>query len=125
MARLKFETIDQYINIFPSNVQGKLKAIRQAIKKAAPKATEGISYGIPTFYLNGKYVIYFAGFKEHVSLYPTSDGMVKAIKELEKFRVSKGTLRFPIDQPLPMGLIKKAIRFKVKENLLRTKQKKR
>lgn len=111
------QTIDTYIKNFPKETQVILRKIRRIIKEIAPKATEKISYGIPTFNLNGTYLIYFSGWQHHISLYPASDKMMKAVKEALPYRVSKGTLRFPLNKPIPYPLIKKIIRYRLKDNL--------
>lgn len=115
--------INNYIKDFPDDVKKRLQKVKQAIQLVLGKADESISYGIPTFKLNGKPIIYFAGFKNHVSVYPASDEMVKFVKGLGKFRVSKGTLLFLHTKPLPLGLIKKAAKFNLKRYLERAKKK--
>lgn len=117
MAKIKCKTIDEYIHTFPNNVQGKLETIRRIIKEAAPGSEETISYQIPTFKTNGTYLIYFAGWKNHISIYPISPAMETSIKELSKYRTSgKGTVQFPLDKPLPLSLIKKIVKYMVKES---------
>jgi uncharacterized protein YdhG (YjbR/CyaY superfamily) len=90
--------------------------VRQTIKAAAPSAGETISYGIPTFTLNGKYLIYFAGWKHHISIYPIPVGDDAFNQEVAPYVSGKGTLKFPIDQPLPLKLISKIVKLKVTEN---------
>jgi uncharacterized protein YdhG (YjbR/CyaY superfamily) len=111
-----FKTIDEYIATFPKNVQGILEEMRDAIRESAPQAEEVISYQIPAFKLNGN-LVYFAAFKNHIGFYPTSSGVEKFKKELSGFEVSKGTIRFPINKPIPFDLVKKIVRYRVKENL--------
>jgi uncharacterized protein YdhG (YjbR/CyaY superfamily) len=118
-------TIDEYIAGFPREVQKILKKIRATIRKAAPAAAEKISYQIPTFTLNGKYLIYFAAWKKHVALYPAPRGHEKFKDELAAYEGGKGTVKFPLDRPIPFGLISRIVKFKVKENLERAKTKKR
>lgn len=115
MSRPIHKTIDEYINTFPEETQVILKKLRRTIKSAAPKISEGISYGIPTFYLNGKYLVYFAGFKNHVSVYPAITPAVKKA-ELSAYKVSKGTLKFPLNKPVPYELIKKFVKLRVEES---------
>lgn len=115
----KSQTIDTYIKGFPKETQIILKKIRSLIKEIAPKATEKISYGIPTFNLNGTYLIYFSGWRHHVSLYPASTSMMEAVKEAVPYRVSKGTLKFPLNKPIPYPLIKKIVKYRLKDNLQR------
>ena len=113
----------EYIAGFPPEVQKILKKIRLTIRKAAPGAEEKISYGIPTFTLKGQYLIYFAGYQKHVSLYPAPRGAEKFKKELAGYAGGKGTVRFPLDQPIPFDLITKIVKFRIKENLERAKAK--
>ena len=111
-----FKTIDEYIATFPKNVQSILEELRQAIRESAPKAEEVISYQIPAFKLNGN-LVYFAAFKNHIGFYPTSSGVEKFKEELSGFDVSKGTIRFPFNKPVSFDLVKKIVRYRVKENL--------
>lgn len=99
-------------------VQNIFKKIRQRIRNEAPDATERISYGIPTFDLNSKYLVYFAAFKNNISLYPATSESVDSDETLSKYKVSKGTLRFPLDKPIPFDLIKKFVQYRIKENKL-------
>jgi uncharacterized protein YdhG (YjbR/CyaY superfamily) len=112
----EYTTIDEYISTFPKNVQVTLEALRQAIKEAAPNAEEAISYQMPAFRLNGV-LVYFAAFKNHIGFYPTSSGVAEFKKELSQYEVSKGTIRFPLDKPIPLDLIKKIVKYRVKENM--------
>jgi uncharacterized protein YdhG (YjbR/CyaY superfamily) len=107
--------IDQYIERFPEEIQIILSKLRAAIKKAAPQAVERISYQMPAFYFNGN-LVYFAAFKNHIGFFPTSSGVAAFQKELAKYATSKGTVHFPLDKPLPLDLIKRIVRFRVKEN---------
>jgi len=109
--------IDEYIARFPRSVQGVLKRVRSAIRKAVPRAEEGISYRIPTYKLHGRYVLYFAGWKQHYSLYPSNDRLVATFKdELAPYEVNnKGTIRFPLSEPVPVKLIEGIARFRAKE----------
>jgi uncharacterized protein YdhG (YjbR/CyaY superfamily) len=121
------KNIDEYIAGFPDDVQEKLQQIRMTIRKAAPDAEEKISYQMPTFYLEGN-LVHFAAFKNHIGFYPTPTGIERFQKELAGYKVSKGTVRFPLDQPVPFDLIAEIVRFRVKENLGRAaakQQKKR
>jgi uncharacterized protein YdhG (YjbR/CyaY superfamily) len=115
--------IDEYIGGFPTDVQAILQKIRSTIRKAAPQAQETISYQIPTFTLKGQYLIYFAAFKKHVSLYPAPRGVEKFKKTLSAYPGGKGTVRFPLDKPLPFGLISRIVKYRVKESLDRAKAK--
>ena len=122
MQRARFNTIDEYIGTFPSNIQDVLQELRQTIRKAAPEAEETISYQIPTFRLNGN-LVHFGAFKNHIGFFPTSSGIRAFKKELSRYEVSKGTVRFPMDKPLPLSLVSRIVKFRVKENLERSKKK--
>ncbi|SRR5258708_4320569 len=111
----KFGTIDEYMSDYPENVQALLKKMRATIHKAAPQAQETISYGIPTFKLNGKNLVHFGGFKDHVSFFPTGAGVEAFQKELAAYETSKGTVKFPLDTPIPFDLIIKIVKFRVKQ----------
>ena len=113
----EYTTIDEYIATFPKNIQAILEAIRNAIRISAPKSEEKISYGIPTFDLNGKHLVHFAAYKNHIGFYPTSSGIRAFKTELSPFKTSKGTVQFPLDKPIPFDLIKKIVKYRVKENL--------
>ena len=117
MKRTAAKDIDEYIAGFPDDVQKILKKIRSTIRKAAPGAKETISYAIPTFTLNGRYLIYFAAFKKHVSIYPAPRGSEEFKKELTAYEGGKGTVQFPLDKPIPFDLITRIVKFKVKESL--------
>lgn len=107
--------IEAYISAFSENVQGVLKKIRITIRDIAPSATEKISYGIPTFDLNGKHLIHYAAFSKHISVFPTSSGIEAFKDKLSKYKTSKGTVQFPLDQPIPYNLIEELVRFRVSE----------
>lgn len=114
-----YRTIDEYIIKFPPNVQNILQKIRQLIKDLAPKAKETISYQIPTFKLNGN-LVHFAAYKNHIGFYPTPSAIKEFKNELSIYKLGKGTIQFPINQPIPYDLIKKIVKFRINENL-RTK----
>jgi uncharacterized protein YdhG (YjbR/CyaY superfamily) len=116
----KNQNINEYIYGFPNDVQKILRRIRETIQKVAPKAKETISYQIPTFKLNGN-LVHFAAFKNHIGFYPTSSAIKKFSGELTTYNISKGTIRFPLDKKIPLGLISKITRYRVKENLDRSK----
>ena len=117
--------IDGYIAAFPKEVQAILKKLRQTIQKAAPGAEEIISYQMPAFKLRGN-LVYFAAWKNHIGFYPGSSASLAAFqKQLAGYAGAKGTVRFPMDKPLPFGLLGKLVRFRVKENLQRQKRKKK
>jgi uncharacterized protein YdhG (YjbR/CyaY superfamily) len=120
----KINSIDEYIDTFPEDVQPILKQVRRTIKAAAPQTGEKISYGIPTFTLNGKYLIYFAGWKHHISIYPIPVGDDAFNQEVAPYIAGKGTLKFTIDKPVPLKLITKIVKLKVAENSSRADKKK-
>jgi len=107
--------IDGYISTFPAEVQDKLRIIRALIKEEAPEATERFSYQMPTFYLNGN-LVHFAAFKKHIGFYPTPSGIEAFEEELKVYKNAKGSVQFPLDQPLPLELIRKMVRYRVAEN---------
>jgi uncharacterized protein YdhG (YjbR/CyaY superfamily) len=109
------KTIDEYIAGFPPEVQVILEKIRATIKKAAPDAQETISYQMPTFTLHGN-LVHFAAFKKHIGFYPVPTGIEQFKKELAAYASGKGSVQFPLDQPIPYGLISKIVKFRVKEN---------
>ena len=112
----KNDLVDSYIKYFPSPVRIMLSQIRKVIREAAPDAEEIISYGMPAYRLEGN-LVYFAAFKNHIGFFPTASGIRKFEKELGKFKHSKGTVQFPLDMPIPVALVKKIVKFRVKENL--------
>ena len=115
--RTAAKNIDEYIAGFPPEVQEVLEKVRTTIKKAAPRAEESISYEIPTFKLNGKRLIYFAGFKNHISVYPAPRGAEEFKEELAAYEGGKGTVQFPLDKPIPFGLINRIVKYRAKETL--------
>ncbi len=116
MAKTDFVSIDQYIQSFPAPVQKILIELQAVIQSAAPEATEKISYQIPTFYLQGN-LVHFAAYKNHIGFYPTPDGISEFQAELEVYKNAKGSVQFPIDQPLPWALIRRMVAFRVAKNL--------
>ena len=118
MKAKKAKNIDDYIGDFPPDVQLMLEKVRTAIRKAAPKAEEAIKYQMPTFVLNGN-LIHFAGYKNHIGLYPGSKPIEEFKDELTRYETSKGTIRLPLDKPIPVGLISKITKFCVQRNLER------
>ena len=120
---LAITTIDEYISSFPKDVQQTLTIMRNTIRKAAPKATEKIAYGIPTFYLEGN-LVHFGGFKNHIGFYPAPQGLKEFQKELSAYKGSKGAVQFPYDKPLPLSLITKMVKFRVKKNLEKSRSRK-
>lgn len=113
--KLQYTTIDEYIEIFPPEIQEILKTLRNVIKEAAPDSTEKISYQMPTFTLNGKNLIHFAAYKSHIGLYPTPNGIDSFKSELSSYKGGKGSVQFPIDKTLPYDLITRIVKFRVDE----------
>lgn len=111
----KFPTVDEYIATFPPKTKKALNEIRSTIKKAAPGAEEAISYSIPAFRLNGM-LVWYAGYKEHIGLYPRTSVIEVFKKELTDYKLSKGTIQFPLDQPLPVDLITRIVKYRITEN---------
>jgi uncharacterized protein YdhG (YjbR/CyaY superfamily) len=114
------QTIDEYIAGFPPDIQAILEKIRGTIREAAPGAQEAISYQMPTFTLNGN-LVHFAAFKKHIGFYPTPTGTEKFQDELSAYKGAKGSVQFPLDQPIPYALIRRIVEFRVEENLERAK----
>jgi uncharacterized protein YdhG (YjbR/CyaY superfamily) len=110
--------IDEYLSGYPKHVQRLLTQMRLTIKKAAPKATEKISYGIPTFALEGN-LVHFAAFKNHIGFYPTALAIAAFNKELSSYKCSKGTVQFPLDKPLPLNLVSRMVKFRVKQKMMK------
>jgi uncharacterized protein YdhG (YjbR/CyaY superfamily) len=110
-----YKNIDDYIHQFPDDsVQSVLNKLRQTIHAAAPKAQEAIKYGIPTFTLNGN-LVHFGAFKNHIGFFPTPTAIVAFKKDLSEYKISKGTVQFPLDKPIPYGLVKKIVQYRVKQ----------
>jgi uncharacterized protein YdhG (YjbR/CyaY superfamily) len=103
--------IDEYIAGFPKEIQDMLQQIRATIRKVAPEAEEAIKYAIPTFVLNGKNLVHFAAFKNHIGFYPTPTGIESFQKELSKYKQGKGSVQFPLDEPMPLNLITEIVKF--------------
>lgn len=114
------KSIDEYLAACPAEVRKKLEELRETIRACAPAAEEKISYQIPTFYLKGN-LVHFAAFKDHISFFPTSSGIQAFKKELSIYGAAKGTVRFPLDGPLPLELITRLVQFRVAENLERAR----
>ena len=116
------KNIDEYIACFPKEVQTILEKLRATIKKAAPDAKETINYAIPTFTLEGN-LVHFAAFQNHIGFYPAPSGIEAFKKELSVYEGAKGSVQFPINKPLPLSLVTKIVKFRIKENLEKTKKK--
>jgi len=114
--------IDGYIAGFPEQIRKKLEEMRMIVKKAAPGAEETINYGVLTLILSGN-LVHFGGFKNHIGFYPAPSGIEAFKKELSVYQGAKGSVKFPVDKPLPGALISKIVKFRVRENLEKAKQK--
>ncbi len=119
-----FRSVDAYIAAFPGDRQALLEAVRATIKAAAPDAEERISYNMPAFALHGN-LVYFAALKNHIGVYPTASGIAAFKDELSVYESTKGAVRFPVNQPLPLDLIRKIVHFRVAENLTKAAAKAR
>jgi uncharacterized protein YdhG (YjbR/CyaY superfamily) len=116
MAKANFKSVDEYIAAQPEAVKGTLERVRRAIREAVPEAEETISYKMPTYEVDGGPVLHFAGWKRHYSLYPAGRRLVEAFQdELAPYEVNKGTIRFPLSQPVPVKLIGRMAKFRAKE----------
>ena len=122
--KVTFKSIDEYVVSFPEDVQKIMEQLRSTIKAAAPEAGEKISYNMPTFTLNGIYLVYFAGWKNHIAFYGAPRGNAEFNEDLSAYESGAGTLQFPYDQPMPLDLITKIVKFRAAENLRRTDKKK-
>lgn len=121
-SRSQYRTIDEYIARFPKNVRDVLEELRRIIRESAPGAEETISYGIPTFDLNRRHLVHFAAYKKHVGFYPGGSSGIQAFKkELSSFKTSTGTVQFQLDRPIPFDLVRKIVKFRVRENELKKK----
>ena len=118
MQNLQATNIDEYIALFPKNIQKMLKEIRATIKKAAPEAEEAIKYAMPCFVLSGN-LVFFAAYKNHIGFYPAPTGNEAFKKELSIYKTGKGSVQFPLDKPLPLPLISKMVKLRVEENALK------
>ncbi|MBI3161491.1 MAG: DUF1801 domain-containing protein [Chloroflexi bacterium] len=120
---MPIKTIDEFISQYPPEVQTILQKIRALIQKSAPGAEEAMAYGIPTFKLNGKNLVHFSAFKEHIGFYPTPSGITKFKKELSAYEGAKGSVKFPLTKPVPYALIGRITQFRVKEVMGQAKEK--
>jgi uncharacterized protein YdhG (YjbR/CyaY superfamily) len=122
---IKFKYVEEYLSIFPEEIKELLQTLREAIKEAAPEAEEVISYNMPAYRYNG-ILVYFAAYKNHIGFYPGSSLINEVFKkDLVKYKTSKGTIQFPLAKAIPVMLIKKIVRFRVKYNLDKAKAKKK
>lgn len=109
--------VDTYISGFPTEVQERLKVIRDIVKEFAPMATERICMRMPTFDLNGKWLVHFAGFEKHIGFYPQPEGITAFKDKLVDYKTSKGTIQFPLNKPLPIDLIREIVKFRVEQQV--------
>lgn len=114
-AKVKFKTVDEYLSALPENVKKILEELRKTIKQAAPQAEEVISYNMPAFRLNGL-LVFFAAYPNHIGFYPTPSGIEKFKIALSVYKSAKGSVQFPLDQPLPFQLISNIVKFRVQED---------
>jgi uncharacterized protein YdhG (YjbR/CyaY superfamily) len=121
-SKNQFKTMDEYIKTFPEDVQDILEKMRQTIRMAAPEAVEAISYQMPTFKLNGRNLVHFAAFKNHIGFYPIPSGIEAFKEELSSYKQGKGSVQFPMDNPIPYELVKKIVIYRAKENLEKIKE---
>ncbi len=113
----KPKSTDEYISNFPKEIQIVLQEVRKTIKNVAPKADESISYGMPAYKLNGKVLVYYAGYKNHIGFYATPTGHAEFTEELAKYKQGRGSIQFPINEPMPLDLITKIVKFRISEVL--------
>ncbi|WP_339314248.1 DUF1801 domain-containing protein [Paenibacillus sp. FSL R10-2734] len=123
-GKTTYESIDDYISKFPPEIQEILSTIRKVIKEAAPEAKEKISYQMPTFELHGN-LVHFAAFKNHIGFYPTPNGIDAFKEELSGYKGAKGSIQFPINQPMPYELISKIVKYRVAENIQKAENKRK
>ena len=121
-SKVGYNSIDEYIATFPAETQKILQALRATIKAAAPDADEKISYQMPTFAFKGN-LVHFAAHKNHIGFYPTPSGIEEFKQELSLYEGAKGSIRFPIEEPLPLELISEIVKFRVAENLNKAERK--
>jgi len=124
-ATKKFRSVDEYLLSLPDEVKAISEKVRATIHKAAPKAEELISYNMPAYQINGQGIIYFSAWKKHIGMYPIPAGDASFQKEIAAFKDSKSTAKFPFDQALPIGLISKMVKFRMKEMATKSKSKKK
>lgn len=123
MQMKEVSTIDEYIKLYPKEVQHTLQELRKVIKEAAPQATEAISYGLPTFKLHGKNLVHFGAYKTHIGFYPTPSGIDEFKDELSPYISGKGTVTFPLNADIPFNLILRIVRFRTVDEIKRAKKK--
>jgi uncharacterized protein YdhG (YjbR/CyaY superfamily) len=121
MTDANARAVDEYIAAQPTAVRGALRRLREVIKSAAPEARESLSYKMPAYHFHGR-LVYFGAFRRHIGFYPRASGIAAFKKELARYEGARGSIKFPLDEPLPFGLIRKIVRFRVRENSDTAKQ---
>ena len=121
-STIEATNVDEYIGMFSEDVQLKLRQLRKVVQETAPEAEEVISYAMPTYKLNGN-LVHFAAFKKHIGFYPAPSGIASFQKELDRYQHAKGSVQFPLNEPLPIKLVQKIVKYRVKENLAKKKKK--
>lgn len=116
IKKLDMQTVDDYINTFPLEVQQMMEQVRMTIKQNAPEVVESFSYGMPAYKTNGKPLVYFAGYKKHIGFYATPNGHEAFKNELSKYKQGKGSVQFPLTEPMPLELIARIVKFRVESN---------
>ena len=125
MIQVNANNVDEYIAGFPEDIRLKLIEVRSAIRMAAPDAEESVSYGMPAYKLNGKPLVYFAGYRNHIGFYATPSGHSQFLEDLSKYKQGKGSVQFPVDEPMPLDMISIMVAFRVVENLAKVKAKRK
>ncbi len=123
-SKKQFKTMDDYIAAYPIHIRKRLNQIRKTIKEIAPSARETISYQMPAFTWHG-YLAHFAAWKNHIAMYAAPSGSEAFNRELSRYRSTKSTIQFPLDKPLPLPLIRKIVKYRMKDNLKRKQEKKK
>lgn len=113
MKALQPQNIDEYIRPFPSDIREVLEQVRKTVKATAPEAEEAISYGMPTFNLHGRYLVYFGAYKKHIGFYPAPVGEKAFEKDFAAYKTGKGSVQFPLDEPMPLNLISRIVKFQM------------
>ncbi|KKR05807.1 MAG: hypothetical protein UT34_C0002G0314 [candidate division WS6 bacterium GW2011_GWF2_39_15] len=117
MQKIEASIVDEYIKNFPEDIQIRMRKLRKLIKDTIPGAVESISYKMPAYKINGKTLIYFAGYKNHIGFYPFPSGIEAFKKETSEYKTSKGAIQFPNNKPIPHDLVKRIVEFRVKESM--------
>ncbi len=124
-SKKQFRTVDEYIATHPIDMRKRLKLLRQTIREAAPGASQVISYDMPAFKMESGYLLAFAAWKNHIAMYPVPSGSAAFNKEISRYVAHKSTIQFPHDKPLPLALIRKIVKYRMKDNLKQNREKKK